>query len=223
MWRAGAAKGVMAAIEHRHTMNSIKFDTLIDVGANRGQFTLLIRSIKPECKVIAFEPLAEATQIFESVHANDDSVTLHQCALGSQKDTAEIYVTAKIDTSSFFRPINSSENGGKKSITEKRMIPIQRLDAILADSHLDGTTLLKIDAQGFEKEVLVGASGIIEKISFVYLEVSLVPLYEGQPLFSEIHNYLSELGFLPVKIGHVGGTPKHIQSQADILYSRNLI
>lgn len=55
--------------------------------------------------------------------------------------------------------------------------------------------LLKIDTQGYEEQVLKGANEIISKIKGIHLELSIVPLYEGQMLFEEMLNKLKEMGF----------------------------
>jgi FkbM family methyltransferase len=77
------------------------------------------------------------------------------------------------------------------------MVRISRLDSIGA-TYIDKTThnvFLKIDAQGFERQVLEGAQGILSKVRGIQLELSLVPLYRGQALFKELLDKLDSLGF----------------------------
>ena len=69
--------------------------------------------------------------------------------------------------------------------------------------HIREPVLLKLDVQGYEKNALQGAKKILRHIDYIALEVSFVKLYENQPLFDELHEYLKTLGFellVPVDI-----------------------
>jgi hypothetical protein len=56
---------------------------------------------------------------------------------------------------------------------------------------------IKIDVQGFESEVLKGAQHTLARAAGVHVELSFVPLYEGQSLFQDLWHHLSSLGFEP--------------------------
>jgi len=58
-----------------------------------------------------------------------------------------------------------------------------------------GTVFLKIDVQGFEIEVLQGATTLLPRLCAIQLELSLVPLYQGAPVMTEVIRYLDERGF----------------------------
>jgi hypothetical protein len=55
--------------------------------------------------------------------------------------------------------------------------------------------VLKIDVQGFEKNVLAGAEASLQKIKILQLEMSLVPLYQNEWLFNEVLEYFAQKGF----------------------------
>ena len=97
-------------------------------------------------------------------------------------------------------------------------VPIKRLDACLP-TPLPRPVLLKIDVQGFELEVLKGATGMLPHIDAVYVEASYVELYEGQALHEEIERFLIEAGFTLD-----GRFNTHIHQgepvQADLLFRR---
>ena len=61
-------------------------------------------------------------------------------------------------------------------------VKVKPLDHILTPDELKKTTLLKIDVQGFEIEVLKGCNALINKISYIYVECSFLELYQGQAL-----------------------------------------
>ncbi|QUL37670.1 FkbM family methyltransferase [Erythrobacter sp. JK5] len=221
IWRDAAFKGVAAAIEHRHTLRDLDFGTCIDVGANRGQFSLLVRGLKPDCRIYAFEPLAEPAAHFEEVHRPGETVTLYRHALGSQRETREIQVHAKSDSSSFLPPEDVRQYGKIAEIVASEEVRIERLDDVLKPADLSPRTLLKLDVQGFEAEVLAGASGLLDRVEWIYTEVAFAPLYAGQPLFNDLHDMLTALGYVPKRIGHVSGTPVNVQSTADFLYQKS--
>ncbi len=220
VWRKAAFKGVAAAIEHRHTLRDLDFGTCIDVGANRGQFSLLIRGQKPGCEIFAFEPLTEPADQFEEIHGDSSRVTLFRHALGSAPESREIQITAKNDSSSFLPPDEVKQYGAIAQIVATENVRIERLDQVLDKDRISPRTLLKLDVQGFEDEVLAGATALLERIEWIYTEVAFSPLYEGQPLFNDLHAILTEMGYVPKRIGHVSGTPVNVQSTADILYQK---
>lgn len=88
---------------------------------------------------------------------------------------------------------------------------------------LDGPILLKLDVQGYEKEVLKGASEFIKRVDYLLFEASFVSMYEGEPLFEEMHDFVRGLGFRLV--GPVGSlqTDKEQIVQMDMLYKKELI
>jgi hypothetical protein len=106
-----------------------------------------------------------------------------------------MYVTAKDDSSSALEvDKNQSEIFGTK-VSETCEVRCGRLEEFVTPDMLTGRTLLKIDTQGFELEVLRGSANLLPDILAVYCEVSFVPLYKGQPLASEIIHFLKESGF----------------------------
>ncbi len=80
--------------------------------------------------------------------------------------------------------------------------------------------LLKLDVQGFEKEVLKGATNTLNKIDYLLFEASFVTMYKGEPLFEEMHTYVKEIGFeLIAPIGFLQSENLQIL-QMDMLYKR---
>ena len=94
------------------------------------------------------------------------------------------------------------------------------MDEFKFEQPLIAPILLKLDVQGFEKNVLEGASVLLEKIDYLVLEVSFISMYEGEPLFDEMHTYLKEKGFkLVAPIGALPD-PNLAIPQLDMLYKR---
>ncbi len=189
--------GTAAGIEHRMVLERLNFDFIVDVGANRGQFALISRKIFPRAKIHSFEPLAEPAQIFKKIFSNDPNVTLYPYAIGREKTTATIHVT-KDDDSSSLLPITKTQSSMFSGATEKetRQVTVLPLSQALGDTSIPPASLLKIDVQGFELEVLQGCGDILNKFSHLYIECSFIELYKGQALAHQIISWLEQRNFV---------------------------
>ena len=99
---------VLAGAEHRHVL-SRDLGTVVDIGANRGQFSLAVRQWAPGARVISFEPLPGPATIFRKVFSGDDRVLLHQAAIGPRPEQRAMHVSAR-DVSSSLLPISSVQS-----------------------------------------------------------------------------------------------------------------
>lgn len=179
---------VLPGYEHRDVLN-IGFDTIIDVGANKGQFSLIANELK-HCKIFAFEPLKSAGNTYEKIFSNSNNIKLFKKALGSSKSKQIINISAKDDSSSILEitpnQTNYFKGTEKKDELEVNIVP---LNACVKSTMLNKKTLLKIDVQGFELEVLKGANNVLKHINYIYCECSYIEFYSGQPLVNEIINW----------------------------------
>jgi FkbM family methyltransferase len=218
--KAFARGGVAAAIEHEPLLKSLRFQTVIDIGANRGQFALMTRHCLPEARIIAFEPLAEPARRFRAVLGEDPLVTLHQVAIGPALSTARMHVTAEDDSSSLL-PVTTrlqTLHGGTREVASE-MIDVAPLDARVAAADLAAPALLKIDVQGYELPALEGCAALLSGFSHVYVECSFVELYEGQALAGEVIDYLRAHGFNLVGVYNLQYDSRGQALQADILFA----
>ncbi|MBL8812337.1 MAG: FkbM family methyltransferase [Planctomycetaceae bacterium] len=212
--------GVAPAIEHHQVLKQISVDGIIDVGANRGQFSLECRVLKPGIPIVAFEPIPAMAQIYRQVHEGCRHVELIESALGESPGTAVLHVSREADSSSIL-PIGQQQSQLFPNTHEvgTLSVSVNRLDDY-ADRWRDKAKLmLKIDVQGFELSVLRGAVETLQKCRFVYVECSEVELYEGQALRREVNQFLEENGF----VEH-GVFNRHVHGgkliQADYLFTK---
>ena len=212
---------VLSGAEHRHVL-SRNLKTVVDVGANRGQFSLAVRQWSPDARVISFEPLSGPAAIFREVFSGDALVVLHQSAIGPASARQEMHVSARDDSSSLL-PISAAQTGmfpgtGEVAITEVRVGP---LDEFISANELIAPAMLKIDVQGYEYEALSGCETLLRHFDQIYCECSYLEFYSGQKLAGEVIDWLSARGF------HLAG--KHNTAydhrgqaiQADFLFRRN--
>jgi FkbM family methyltransferase len=210
-------QGVAATLEHDAALGRDQFGTVIDVGANKGQFAVYARVRWPQARLICFEPLPEAQAKLRRVTRGH--VEIHNCAAGAAPGEGRMHLATRSDSSSLLalgarqKAIYGMEESGALLA-----VAIERLDTCLT-LPLPPPTLLKIDVQGFELEVLKGATALLPHIDAIYVEASYVELYEGQALHEEIERYLTEAEFILN-----GRYNTHVHEgepvQADLLFRR---
>lgn len=218
-WR-GLRHGVAASIEHHGVAFTYDFGSVIDVGANRGQFSLFARRRFPRAEIYAFEPLAAPAALHRLVTAGDPHVTLTMTALGAAPGRVTIHVTDRDDSSSVFRL--TEEAGTRTGLREVASVevPITTLDAAFAGAVPARPCLLKLDVQGAELDVLHGAQALLREVDEVLVEVSFVPQYANQPLVDEVLAFLVDAGFRWAGIGSVSRDARGACLQADLLLTR---
>lgn len=170
--------------------------TVLDVGANVGQFTVAVAGIFSDVTVHAFEPLPSAVARLRHHTAGLPLVTVYDVALGDSETVATLRVSANSVSSSLL-PMGSTHDEAfpEAAVVESIEVAVTTLDRALGETALTGPVLLKIDAQGYEAHVLRGASATLARADYVLVETSLVPLYEGEPTLTELAARLAEQGF----------------------------
>jgi len=189
-------RGSPATTEHIKVLKRHHFDLIVDVGANRGQFTLIARKLYPQAIIHAFEPLTEPARVFHRILGSDAGVILHPCAIGREKARATMHITKK-DHSSSLLPTTETLTAMFPCTAEKgtRPVDVITLSEALGDAAIPAASLLKIDVQGYELEVLKGCEDMLNKFSHLYVECSFIELYQGQALAHQIIAWLEERGF----------------------------
>jgi FkbM family methyltransferase len=176
-----------------------QIDLVFDVGANTGQFGRELRKhIGYQGTIVSFEPTAKAYQkLIANARGDEKWIIANRCAIGSTEGFVNINVSANSVSSSVLPMLNSHVDAAPSSryvSTEK--VPLYQLDA-LAPLWIDNSksSMIKIDTQGFESEVLKGAIKTLSQAQGLQLELSIVPLYEGQKLMPELMAEIKEMGF----------------------------
>jgi FkbM family methyltransferase len=214
-------KGTAAGTEHRLVLGNLNLDFIVDVGANRGQFALISRRVFPQAKIYSFEPLAEPAHIFKKIFGNDPNVTLHTCAIGRQKTSAAIHITRADDSSSLL-PVTKLQSDLFPGAAEQetRQVMVYPLSQLLDPASIPPASLLKIDVQGFELEVLQGCADILQKFSHLYIECSFIELYAGQALAYQIIAWLEERNFVLSSVHNLYYGKNGLAVQGDFLFSK---
>ncbi len=211
---------VLAGSEHRKILNN-DLACCVDIGANRGQFSLAVRHWAPRASVIAFEPLPNPAKIFREIFIGDARITLHEFAIGPQRGGCEMHVSSRDDSSSLL-PISSLQSrifpGTEEAST--LLVQVAPLDSFLRAVDIQSPALLKLDVQGFEYEALLGCESLLRVFDRIYCECSFVELYSGQKLAADVIEWLATRGFSIAGIYNLSYDAEGRAVQADFLFHR---
>lgn len=173
-------------------------DLVLDVGANTGQFATTLRRSRYNGRIVSFEPLLGAYEQLLRNSAKDALWTIApRMAIGDMDGEIAINVSANSVSSSIANMLRTHLEAEPESrYIGKENVLISRLDTV-AKTFVPAAsrTFLKIDTQGYEPQVLAGASQLIPFLKGLQLELSLVPLYEGGGVFIDTVRSLNEMGF----------------------------
>jgi FkbM family methyltransferase len=150
---------VAAGVEHAGVSRNLgALRTVVDIGANRGQFALAARHCFPEVQIVSFEPLAGPAAVYWDVFAGDSRHTLVEAAIGPQPGEAVIYLSERDDSSSLL-PSTVAQNALFPGTFETgtATIRVARLSGQVPAA-IEAPALLKPDAQGFELQALAGSA-----------------------------------------------------------------
>ncbi|HWH61899.1 MAG TPA: FkbM family methyltransferase, partial [Ginsengibacter sp.] len=183
-------------IQKWNFLKKIPIKTIIDVGANEGQFVEEILNIFPLAEIYSFEPLGDCYEKLMSNFRNNKKVHTYNFALGEQDGEITFSRSSASPSSSILKmgDLHKKLYPHTANLVEEK-VKIKRLDDVFADVNLENEVLLKIDVQGAEEKVIKGGSSVLKKANMIITEVSYATLYENQPLFRDIMNLLEKYGF----------------------------
>lgn len=169
--------------------------TIIDIGANEGQFIKEINTLVPNRKIYAFEPIPDCyKKLVETTKGID--VIFFNFGLSDTEGSAEINISNNLVSSSILGMEDLHKVSYPDShFVKKETIQLKKLDDIMARVKPQKNILIKIDVQGYEGKVILGGQKIFGEASALIIESSFEPLYEGQWLFDDLYRYFTQTGF----------------------------
>lgn len=217
--RALLFHGVAASAEHYQVLANLDCRSVIDIGANRGQFALIARALFPDARIFSFEPLPQLAPIFKKVFAKDNNIHLYSTAIGTEQTRIPMHISARDDSSSLL-PIGEEQCRifpGTEEI-DVDDVAISPLHAQIDATQINRPALLKIDVQGYELKVLEGCAPLLSCFDTIYCECSFLPLYEGQALAHEVISWLQSRGFILQGVYNMSYDRSGKAVQADFLF-----
>jgi FkbM family methyltransferase len=188
-----------------HLFERYDVKTVLDVGANVGQFAKRIIAAGYPGPIISFEPVsASHSMLLKNARDYEQWRVARRCALGGERRTVMVNIAGNSESSSLLpmleRHVSALPISKYLGVEETELL---RIDDVL-DEYVaadDGVSLaLKMDVQGFEGEVLDGAPRTLKYIKLIYTEMSLCPLYDREVPFFDLYSRIIKLGFRCVGI-----------------------
>lgn len=187
------APGVSLYEDIRVRLDSVTEPIVFDIGANEGQSIEQFRQAIPAAEIYAFEPSASTFAKLCARTSNYPNVHLVNSGVGAVSGLSTLLENEDSQTSSFLRPLETWWG----EVVAETEVELVALDDFCAAREIQRIDLLKTDTQGFELEVLKGASRLMmsREVRLVLLEVIFADLYEGIPPFDVVFGFLRENGF----------------------------
>jgi len=173
-----------------------RLGTVVDVGANTGQWSSMLLNLVAPARLIIVEPLPDAFRTLQQKFENNSRVELHNLAIGERESVETLKITRDTTGASLLQPREEMRAviGSNWTITSEVEVKMTTLDQLLGD--VLEVSILKIDVQGYERPVLAGAKRTLAKTKFLLIELNFMPQYEGGSWLGEIHEILTrDFGF----------------------------
>jgi len=200
-----------------HIFSNEGIDTVLDIGANRGQFAERIRSGGYRGKIVSFEPNLDAHAVLERASRRDPNWTVAEpFALGDVAGTAMLAIPDDFSLGSILSLVGPQ-------YVKQQPTEIKRLDEVVRELEIPGEARLamKIDVQGLEDRVLNGAEDVLSRSKVIFIEVSLKTMYVGEPSYLDILKRLRDRRFNAVFFSPVTNRKRYGESwQTDVLLVR---
>jgi FkbM family methyltransferase len=189
LWKRGLVK----------QLQSRGVDVVLDVGANSGQYATGLRKAAYKSRIVSFEPLSKPFAALERKASADSLWDCERYALGDADGTISVNVAGNAAQSSSVLPMLEAHQNALPSANYigAEDVPVHRLDSVAPKILQPADRIfLKVDVQGFEKQVLAGSRCTIDGCCVgMQLELSVLPLYEGGMLIREALELVYSLGF----------------------------
>jgi FkbM family methyltransferase len=175
----------------------MNIQTVLDIGANTGQFVESIYDLLPNANIYSFEPLPECYEELTSKFSDNPQFKAFNFALGNANSETTIYRNDYSPSSSLLPMADLHKESYPFTKNETpTCVKIQRLDNTRELIDIKLPMLIKVDVQGFEDQVIEGGIQTFSEASVIIIEMSMEELYKGQVLFDGIYQRLKNLGFL---------------------------
>lgn len=164
---------------------------ILDIGANLGQAATRYRAMYPYAEIFSFEPVPDSVKALRSRFAADEHFQAHQLAVSDNCSDVEMYLQFECQCNSLLKPAEARKH--KDTMTVRSIT----VDQFCHDNGIQRIDILKIDAEGSERAVLIGAEEMFGKraIRSVFIEVYFEPVYSGMALFTDLDTVLRNKGF----------------------------
>jgi FkbM family methyltransferase len=177
-------------------------DTVLDVGANIGQYGSELRNIGFKGTILSFEPTSEAFAKLKKNAQKDAKWKVYNFSLGAFDGETEINISKNSVSSSILNNLPQlTESAPEAKFISKETIKVKKIDTIFQELGLTNKQIyLKIDTQGYENMVIEGAKESLPLIKGIQIEMALIPTYENAITFDEMITKLKQNNYITTSI-----------------------
>lgn len=194
----------------RRILLDLKINCVLDVGANAGQYARSLRDIGYKGAIVSFEPLSQPFRQLSETFAKDKLWQGFNFAIGRNNGTATINLALDCDMMSSLRSPKGGWNLAHEEVEVRTIDSL--LPSILANLNIPHPRLfLKTDTQGYDVEVVKGATQSLHYVYGLQSELSVLPLYENTPHYTEALQFYESLGFSLVGLHPIAWVDNQIQ------------
>jgi len=168
----------------------IKFNTIVDVGAAIGSWSLASRELWPNAQYLLVEPLAERKQELEALVKRTPGFHYAPVIAGKEKGEMDFFVSDDLWGSGVAANIETG-----KSDSRYRKTQVNSIDNELRERNLNGPYLIKLDTHGFELPILEGCVRVLPETNAFIIECYGFQIANGSLLFWEMCQHMDRLGF----------------------------
>jgi FkbM family methyltransferase len=174
----------------------LRIGTVLDIGANTGQFAFAAHAAWPAARIYSFEPLPDCFQQLQKRMARAKKFSAFNVALGETTGTLSFEKNNFSASSSFLPMAETHKTAFPMTLrTQTIDVRVETLDQMAAQLELTQPCLIKIDVQGYEDRVLRGGERTVKLARVIVIETSFEPLYENQSTFNDIYSMLRSWNF----------------------------
>jgi FkbM family methyltransferase len=202
LYRAGYDLRRHPAARRSQYLRNGAVDLVLDVGASVGQYARELRRFGYMGPIASFEPLQTPFTTLSAAASTDPIWSVHNLALGDKESVEEINVSANSDSSSILPMLDAhTEAAPQATYVGTEVIRVDTLDHVW-DARFEGfqRPFLKLDTQGYERQVLDGALSVMDRLVGIQIELSFRMLYADSMLYTEASTRLQDAGLTLVNI-----------------------
>lgn len=175
--------------------------TVLDVGANTGQYATGLRASGFIGRIVSFEPLADAFTDLLAASGSDRQWQCLQLAASDGAGHATLNVAANSASSSLLTMAPAHERAAPNAaMVGTQEVMLARLDEVEELGAVPDPLMLKLDVQGHELAALTGAAGLLDRVVLIEAELSVQELYDGGPVMREMLNAMADRDFVLVAL-----------------------
>lgn len=179
---------------------ALNINCVIDVGASQGEFGGHLRDFGYAGRIVSFEPVSDNYRILLAKSEADPNWVAHHYAIGPRNEDTEIHVARGSFWSSILTPSSygAREFGGEIDVTGTERVQMRQLDSLFDEcvqGLADPRVFLKVDTQGYDRQVLLGAEACLSQIPALQTEISFQQEYERMTPAAEMIEFVEGLGY----------------------------